>query len=228
MGTTTGNEGHRQRLRERFLKGGLEGFHDHEVLELLLCFALPRKDVKPIAKDLLFRFGSLAGVLDTPRGLLEQAEGVGEYAAVLISLVPRLLERYRQDRWKENPTLSSTPDAVAYLAARLADRREEVFWLLGLDSRNRLRVDVKIQDGTVNRTVVLPRLIVDACVKHGATAVIFGHNHPSGDPSPSSNDLALTRKLRRILADIDIVVHDHIIVAGGSYYSFAEKGRLEE
>lgn len=227
MVTTTGKEGHRERLRERFLKGGFDGFHDYEVLELLLCFALPRRDVKPVAKVLLERFGSLAGVLDAPRAKLEETDGIGPYAAMLLSLVPQLLDRYRRDRWKDAPAISSTADAVGYLSARLGDRREEAFWLLGLDSRNRLLVDLKVQDGTVNRTVVLPRRVVDACVKHGVTAVIFGHNHPSGDPSPSANDIALTRKLRRILSEIDIVVHDHVIVAGSSYYSFAEKGELE-
>lgn len=224
--TTLGSEGHRQRLRERFEESRFDGFHDHEVLEFLLAYAIPRRDVKPLAKTLLHEFGSLAAVLDAPRERLVTMSGVGPHAAVLLSSIPRLLERYQQDRWKGTPTFNATRDAVAYLMAQLGTERHEVFCTLALSSRNALIAAEHIQRGTVNRTAVFPRLVVEACLKHRATAVILGHNHPGGDPAPSAADRQLTAKLKRLLAELDIVVHDHIIIAGTRYYSFAENGGM--
>jgi DNA repair protein RadC len=224
---TVGAEGHRKRLRERFEWSGLEGFHDHEVLELLLSYAIPRRDVKPLAKQLLAEFGSLASVLDTPLATLKKISGVGPHAAVLLTLLPRLLVRYRQDRWKQNPTFSSTQEAVAYLSSILGTLRNEVFCILALDSTNSMLAMEQVQEGSVNRTAVFPRLVAEACLKHRATAVILAHNHPGGDPSPSAADKQLTRKLKRVLTDLDIQVHDHIIVAGVNHFSFAEHGEME-
>jgi DNA repair protein RadC len=221
------NDGHRQRLRERFEQSGLSGFHDHEVIELLLAFAIPRRDVKPLAKELLARFGSLSAVVDASLIQLKQVEGVGNHASVLLALLPRLMERYLQDRWKRNESYHSTRDAVRYLSSRLGTERTEVFAILALNSRNELIAWEEIQRGSVNRTAVFPRLVVEACLKHRATAIILAHNHPSGDPSPSSADRQLTRKLKRVLNDLDIQVHDHIIVAGLSHYSFAEHQEME-
>ncbi len=222
-----GPEGHRKRLRERFRRSGLEGFHDHEVLELLLTFAIPRRDVKPLAKALLEKFHSFSSVLDAPMEELMEVRGVGSQAALLLTLIPRLLERYRQDRWKSTVTLSSTQSALDYLRPRLDTERKEIFCLLALNSRNDLIALERIQEGTVNRAVVFPRLVVEAALRHRASAVILAHNHPSGDPEPSTADRRLTRKLCRLLKDLDIAVHDHIIVAGPRYYSFAEKGEME-
>ncbi len=223
-------EGHRSRLRERFLNGGLAGFHDHEILELLLTFAIPRKDVKPIAKELLKKFGNnLASVLDAPVEALQlEVNGIGKSAAVLISLVPRLFESYRLSRTSHQETFGSTRGAVAYLCARLGTRRNEIFCVLALDSQNRLIAVEEVQRGSVNRTAVFPRLVAEASLKHRATAVILAHNHPGGIPTPSEADRQLTKKLKNMLADLDIVVHDHIIVAGqDQYYSFAENGGLQ-
>jgi len=223
----TGAEGHRKRLRERYEQSGLDGFHDHEVLELLLSYAIPRRDVKPIAKDLLAHFGSLAAVLDAPLPLLQKRNGVGSYAAVLLSTVPRLFDRYHRDRWKENHSFNSTREAASYLSSLLEIERNEVFYILALNSRNMLIAAEEIQRGSVNRTAVFPRQVVEACLKHRATAVILAHNHPGGDPTPSSADRHLTRKLKRILNDLDIPVHDHIIIAGPNHFSFAENGEME-
>ena len=224
---STGLEGHRKRLRERFERSGFEGFHDHEVLELLLSYVIPRRDVKPIAKALLTEFGSFSAVCDAPLPTLQQLEGVGPQAAIMLSTVPRLLDRYQQDRWKHNPTFGSTKEAVSYLFSILGTERNEVFCILALNSQNSLIAMERIQRGSVNRTAVFPRLVVEACLKHRATAVILSHNHPGGDPSPSAADRQLTRKLKRILSDLDIVAHDHIIIAGPTYFSFAEQGELE-
>lgn len=224
---TIGPEGHRKRLRERFERSGFDGFHDHEVLELLLSFVIPRRDVKPLAKSLLEEFTSLAAVFDAPIETLRQVGGIGPQAAVLIASVPRLLDRYQQDRWKADTPIRSTKDAVASLTATLGLERSEIFCILALNSQNVLIATERIQRGSVNRTAVFPRLVAEAGLKHRATAVILAHNHPGGDPTPSSADRQLTRKLKRLLNDLDILVHDHIVIAGPRYYSFAENGELE-
>ena len=222
-------EGHRCRLRERFLKSGLAGFHDHEVLELLLTFAIPRKDVKTIAKNLLNEFGNnLASVFDAPAEALQRVEGIGENAAVLVGLMPRLFESYQSSRWVRHETFGSTEAAVSYLQALLGTQRNEVFCVLALDSQNRLIAVERVQKGSVNRTAVFPRLVVEASLKHRATAVILAHNHPGGGPLPSAADRQLTQRLKKILGDLDIVVHDHIIIAGDNqFYSFAQTGELQ-
>lgn len=224
-----GPDGHRQRLRERFGRSGLSGFHNHEVLELLLTYAIPRKDVKPIAKELLQQFGNnLAAVFDAPAVELMRVDGVGENAAVLLGLIPRLIELYQSSRWKRQVTFSSTPSAVSYLSALLGTERNEIFCILALDSQNRLIASEQIQRGSVNRTAVFPRLVVESSLKHRATAVILAHNHPGGGPQPSNADRQLTLRLKKLLGDLDIVVHDHIIIAGpDQHYSFAESGGLE-
>lgn len=226
---TEGAQGHRQRLRERFERAGLEGFHDHEVLELLLTYAIPRRDVKPIARNLIEQFGGLSAVFDAPLEALKDkdTDGIGPYAAILLGLIPRLIERYQQDRWRHQQTFNSTQEAVSFLSALLSTERNEVFYLLALNSRNGLVATELIQRGSVNRTAVFPRRIVEASIKHRATAVIFGHNHPSGSAQPSTADRQITTRLKKILSELDIVVHDHIIIAGPSYYSFAENGVLQ-
>ncbi|ROQ92139.1 RadC family protein [Desulfosoma caldarium] len=225
--TALGAEGHRRRLRERFLAGGLDAFHDHEVLELLLTFAIPRRDVKPFAKALLEHFHSLSAVLDASPKELQAVSGIGVHSAMLLALIPRLLERYYKDRWRSVETLSTPREAVDYLKGHLGAERIEVFCVLALNSQNGLIAMERLQEGTVNRTAVFPRLVVEAALKHRATALILAHNHPSGDPEPSTADRQLTRKLKRLLQELDIAVHDHIILAGDRYYSFAEKGEMD-
>lgn len=216
-------------MRERFARSGLSGFHDHEILELLLTYAIPRKDVKPIAKTLLGIFGNnLAAVFDAPIAELQRVDGIGENAAVLIGLVPRLFDSYQSSRWTREETFNSTASAVTYLSAHLGTERNEVFCVLALDSQNRLLAMEKTQEGSVNRTAVFPRVVVEACLKHRATAVILAHNHPGGGPKPSQADVQLTQRLKKILGDLDIIVHDHIIIAGpNQHYSFAENGGLQ-
>ncbi len=211
------------------MKSGLAGFHDHEVLELLLTYVISRRDVKPLAKALLKEFGNnLASVFDAPAEALQRVDGIGENAAVLMSFMPRLFDSYQSSRWLRHETFASTQAAVSYLGALLGTQRNEVFCVLALDSQNRLIAAEHVQRGSVNRTAVFPRLVVEASLKHRATAVILAHNHPGGSALPSTADRQLTIKLRKILGDLDIVVHDHIIVAGhNQYYSFAESGGLE-
>jgi len=211
------------------VRSGLSGFHDHEVLELLLTYVIPRKDVKPIAKALLGMFGNnLASVFDAPITELQRVNGIGENAAVLIGLVPRLFDSYQSSRWTREETFNTTASAVTYLSAHLGTERNEVFCVLALDSQNRLLAMEKTQEGSVNRTAVFPRVVVEACLKHRATAVILAHNHPGGAPKPSPADVQLTQRLKKILGELDITVHDHIIIAGpNQHYSFAENGGLQ-
>ncbi len=225
-GRQSNNYGHRSRLRERFFRTGLDGFHDHEVLELILTYVIPRKDVKPIAKDLLHEFKSLGSVLDAPREHLLKINGIGEQAAGFLNLIPQLIARYLNDRWKKRQVFSSIKDAAEFLVNQLKAEKTEVFLSLNLSSQNALLATEIIQKGTVNRATVYPRLVVESAIKHNATAVILAHNHPGGLPRPSEADRRLTRKIRQIFQDIDITLHDHIIVAGESYYSFAENGEL--
>jgi DNA repair protein RadC len=147
---------------------------------------------------------------------------------VLVGLVPRLLDSYQSSRWTREETFNSTDSAVTYLSAQLGTERNEVFCVLALDSQNRLLAMERTQKGSINRTAVFPRLVVEACLKHRATAVILAHNHPGGGPQPSQADVQLTLRLRKILGDLDITVHDHIIIAGpNQHYSFAQNGGLE-
>jgi DNA repair protein RadC len=211
------------------MRSGPAGFHDHEILELLLTYAIPRKDVKPVARALLSTFGNnLAAVFDAPVADLQRIDGIGENAAVLLSLVPRLIDSYQSSRWTRGEAFHSTASAVTYLSAQLGTERNEIFCVLALDSQNRLIAMEQTQRGSVNRTAVFPRLVVEACLKHRATAVILAHNHPGGGPQPSQADVQLTLRLKKILGDLDIVVHDHIIIAGpNQHYSFAQNGGLE-
>ena len=224
----TDGEGHRRRLRERFEKSGFDGFHDHEALELLLTYVIPRKDVKPLSKELLRVFKSFSAVLDAPAQELRRVEGIGDRAAVLLSIIPRLSAYYQQDRFARTTVFRSTSDAVNTLSALLATERNEFFYVLALNSSNALIATEKIQQGTVNRTAVFPRLVVEAGLRHRAVGLILAHNHPGGDPTPSDADRRLTQKLKKILSELDILVHDHIIIAGPNYYSFAENGGLDE
>jgi DNA repair protein RadC len=224
---TIGPEGHRKRLRERFQQSGLDGFHDHEVLELLLTFVIPRKDVKAVAKELLDKLGSLPAVFDAPLVRLKEVEGIGDQAATLIATIPRLFDRYQKDRWSKDQKVLTTDDAVQRLRPLLVTERSEVFCILALNSQNVVIALEPVQKGSTNRTAVFPRLVVEAILKHHATAVILAHNHPGGDPNPSAADRQLTRRLKKLLSDLDIHVHDHIIIAGPHHFSFAEHGELE-
>ncbi|HQN20355.1 MAG TPA: DNA repair protein RadC, partial [Syntrophobacteraceae bacterium] len=180
-------------------------------------------------KALLKEFRTLAGVFDAPQSSLQGTPGVGPQAATLIAAVPRLFDRYQEDRWNrhDESKVLSTDDAVLRLRSELGTERNEAFCILALNSKNLLLATERIQEGSVNRTAVFPRLVVEAIVKHHATSVILAHNHPGGDPSPSAADRQLTRKLKKLLNDLDVHVHDHIIIAGLQYYSFAEHGELE-
>ena len=219
------NKGHRQRLRDRYIHSGLSELHDHEVLEMLLYYALVRADTNRIAHQLIERYGGLSGVLDATVEELLQIKGVGEQAAVLLSMQPALSRRYLHDRIKRDQPILNSPSLVAeYLKPLLIGRRIEVFYLLCLDSQLRVTFAALVSEGTVKDAHVHPRRVVELAIRHQASSVIIAHNHPSGHLQASEQDKALTTRLVQTLGLIDIPVLDHIIVADDKTLSFAESG----
>jgi len=218
--------GHRKRLRERFQKNGVEGMHDYEILELLLTYAIPRKDVKPYAKDLMERFGGLSGVLDTGQKELEAVAKIGPISAAFIPLVKGVCAAYLADKMKNRDVLSSPQAVIDFARVRLAGLPHEAFLVIFLNAKNRV-LDYKIiQEGTIDRAVIYPRRIVEEALAYHAAGIIFVHNHPSGDFQPSPEDRQLTRSLMEAARTIDLRVLDHIIVGKEGYFSFAENHLL--
>ena len=221
------HRGHRDRLRARLLSEGLDAFEEHQVLELLLFYAIPRVDTNPIAHRLMNRYGSLSAVLEADPRDLASVDGVGAQAAAFIALLPQLTRRYFADRVKRDRTaLSRTEAAANYLVPLMAGRAEEVFFVLCLDSQLRVLFPALVSEGTVKDAAVQPRHVVEAAIRHRAAAVILAHNHPGGTAKPSTHDHRLTRHLVQALGAIGIPVHDHVIVAGEQTFSFARAGVL--
>jgi len=217
-------EGHRQRLRDRLKSSGLEAFEDHEVLELILTYAIPRRDVKPIAHELLRRFGTLANVLDASPEELGQVEGVGDTAAVLLHLVPRLTRRYLANRWGSRPLLDSVERISRFAVDTLATECNEVFLLIGLTHQHQLIQAIRVTEGTLTSAPVYPRLVIEAALRMNAARVVLAHNHPGGRAEPSEEDVQITRRLEPLLAAIGAPVMDHVIVAGPLSFSFVREG----
>lgn len=220
------HEGHRNRLKNRFLEEGLDGFEDHQILELLLFYAIPRRDTNEIAHSLIKKYGSLSGVLEADPRDLANTPGLGENSAILLSLIPSLARVYHKDRWGIRPTLNSTAKAGEYILTLFAGRPYEVFYLICLDAQLHVISPALVHEGTIDQAPIYPRLIVETALRHKAHSVILAHNHPGGSASPSPQDIEVTHKIRSALEGISISVLDHIIAAGESYVSCSEKGLL--
>lgn len=218
--------GHRERLRERFLRAGAKGLQDYELLELLLSYAIPRKDVKPQAKELLRRFGSLAAVLDAPLEEVQEVKGIGPRAATLLRLAKEMGEVYLGERMRGVDVLSSPSRVVDFCLFRLKGEGEEKFMVIYLNVKNEVMDYEVIQEGTVDRSVVYPRRVAEKALRRRAASVIVVHNHPSGHPDPSPEDRRITRELVEALRPLEIRLLDHIIVGKRGYFSFREKGIL--
>lgn len=203
-------EGHRQRLRDRYMRAGIKGFTEREVLELLLTYALPRKDTRGASEELLETFGSLRNILRQPPSSLTKVKGIGKTAAVLISLVHQLVSLAEFPG--EKITITGPEQVADYLRQRLGSLRRERFSALLLNSSNELIAEVDLEFGTVNRTQVYPRNLVEKVIAHSASGVILVHNHPGGRLEPSREDIALTRKLTKLGEEMDFRVLDHFIV----------------
>ena len=218
--------GHRARLRQRFLQGGPGALQDYELLELLLTFAIPQADVKPLAKQLIAHFGSLSRVLDAPPEALMEVHGVREYSAVLIRLVKAFAEGYLREEILARSKISSLSALVDYCRTAMGGLMDEQFRVIFLNSQNEIIAEEVVQEGTVNQTVVYPRKVLELALKHKATGLILVHNHPSGNLTPSAADLELTRSLVKASHALNLTVHDHLIISRHGYFSLAEKNML--
>jgi DNA repair protein RadC len=220
------HEGHRNRLKKRFLEEGLDGFEDHQILELLLFYAIPRRDTNETAHSLINKYGSLSGVLEADPKDLANTPGLGENSTLLLSLIPSLARIYLKDRWGARPTLNSTSRAGEYVLNLYAGRTYEVFYIICLDAQHKVIYPALVHEGTIDQAPVYPRNIVETALRHKAHSVILAHNHPGGSPAPSPQDIEVTKKIRTALESISITVLDHIIAAGELYVSCMEKGLI--
>jgi DNA repair protein RadC len=211
--------GHRDRLRDKFAEAGGDALPDYELLELLLFRAIPRRDVKPLAKALIRRFGSLAEVLGAERARLLEVEGIGPGVVTDLKLVEAAGRRLARGAIRERDVLTSWSALSEYLRATMAFAPREEFRILFLDKRNHLIADEVQGRGTVDHTPVYPREVARRALELSATAIILAHNHPSGDPKPSAADVSMTREIVSVLAPLNIVVHDHIIMARNGHAS---------
>jgi len=222
------HKGHRRRLREKFLKSGLSGFHDYEIVELLLTLGSPRRDCKPQAKEALKRFKTLRGVLSASVEELQQIEGIGPHSAFGVRLVQEVAKEYLKGKIVDQPFLKSSREIFDYLYLAMRDLKKELFKVIYLSSQNQIVEVADLFEGTVDRSSISPREIVEEALKDNAAALIFVHNHPSGNPAPSTSDQELTRELVYVGKIMQMKVVDHIIIGNDRYYSFADEGLIEE
>lgn len=218
------HQGHRSRLKNRFLHEGLEHFDEANVLELLLFYAIPQKDTNPIAHELLNRFGSLAGVLEAPVSALEQVPGVGAHAATLLSLITATARYYMINRTAHTEILSTVSQCGDYLVPRFYGLRDESVCVLCLDAKCKVLACKIVGQGSVNSASVPIRKIVEFALAVNATSVVLAHNHPSGIALPSEEDVAVTRRLDAALDAVGIYLADHIVVADEDFVSMVDSG----
>jgi DNA repair protein RadC len=223
---STGPHGHRARMREKLLERGPDALADYELLEMLLFFAQPKGDTKPLAKAVINRFGSFAKVLSAPQKELFDTPGLGPHSVAAIELLQASALRLAKAEVMERPVLNNWDRLMDYLNAVLSREKIEQFRVLFLDNRNRLLADEAQARGTVNHTPVYPREVVKRALELHATALILVHNHPSGDPTPSREDVAMTEEVRDAASVLSIVLHDHVIVGNGRWTSFRKEGLL--
>ncbi len=220
--------GHRKRLREKYLKSGYDSFLDYEKLELILTYSIVRKDVKPIAKELLNNFGNLEGVLKAPREELLKIDGLGDGSVVFLKLISEAAKDIFKSGYSKRSvmTISGTRDLLSFLKNDIGFSSVEEFKVIFLDTANNLICEETLFRGTIDRSGIYPRNIVEKIMKYGAKSVIFAHNHPSGNLKPSKADIDFTRKISEILHALEIRVLDHMIITRDSYFSFLEKGLI--
>ena len=221
-----GGTGHRGRLRQRLLEGGAEALADYEVLEYLLFAAYRQGDTKPLAKELIKRFGSLSGVLNASPGALMQVKGMGETGVGALKSVALAARRLARSEVRQQPVLGSWQALLDYLTIDMAHLTVERVRVLYLDTRNRLVLDDHVGDGSIDEAAIHPREVIRKALDIGASALILVHNHPSGDPSPSRADIQITQRIAEAGRLLGIVVHDHVIVGREGHTSLRAKGLL--
>ena len=217
---------HRRRLRQRFLSAGAAALADYELLELVLFAPIPRRDVKPLAKELIQKFGGFADVISAPSERLKEVSGVGDAVVAALKTVEAAALRLARGRVLNRPALSSWEALLDYCAASMARAQTEEIRILFLDRKNILLADEVHQQGTVDHTPVYPREVVKRALELGASALILVHNHPSGDPTPSRADIAMTREIALAAKALNIAIHDHLVIGRGKHASFKALGLL--
>lgn len=227
-GTNKRGIGHRSRMRDKFLEGGLDRFSDEEVVEFLLTIGTPRKDVKLSAREALRRFGSLSSVLAAPVEKLSEVPGIGQKNALYLNLIHQISNRYLKDRARGRSFFGSSKAVFDYLFHSMRDLKREVFKVLFLNRKNELIIDQDVFFGSLTGSAVYPGEIMKQALENNAAAMVFVHNHPSGDPAPSPEDQRLTRDLVFASQLLMIQVLDHIIIGNNCYYSFADEGLLKK
>lgn len=220
------HDGHRERMKSRFVEAGLDGFNDHNALEMLLFYAVPRKDTNELAHRLLKQFGSLASVFEAKHEELMRVDGIGENAATLIKLIPEVSRRYLLTKSLPTKVIRRSEDAGAYFVAKFMYEVNEICYALLLNSSNGIIACKEISRGVVNATEVGIRMLVEAAIKSNAAAVIIAHNHPGALPLPSKEDEYCTRLVKKALELVDIKLLDHIIVGGKEFQSFNKNGLM--
>lgn len=218
------HEGHRQRMRGRFIQSGLDGFAPHEVLELLLFHCIPQRDVNPLAHDLLNTFGSLHGVFEATPAQLKQVKGIGENAAVFLSLVSAVTRRYQDSLSAQKPVIKTRADAESFCRSLFIGLKTEHFYLVALDAGMRLIGKTLIAKGSLSEVPAYPRAVMEAALALSAHSVILCHNHPGGSAAPSDSDVQMTRQLMHMLAQVDVKVLDHLIVSGQAVLNMSQFG----
>lgn len=218
--------GHRARLREKYAKSGADSFHDYELMELLLTYAIPQRDVKPIAKELFKKFHSFSGIIDAPLAEIAKTPGLGEYSSILIKLVRDISSAYLAARMREQDILTSPESVTNFARMKLSGHEDESFMVIYLNTKNHVSDYEIIQTGTVDRAVIYPRSLIKKSLASNASGVIIVHNHPSGICDPSEEDKTLTIAIKNAVEAVNIRFLDHLIVGKCGYFSFFENGLI--
>ena len=218
--------GHRERIRNKFRAEGLDPFLDHEILELLLTFSVPRKDTKKLAWSLIKSFGSFNNVLEASDYNLRQVKGVGPQSALLVNLIKDIMVRYNRNKLKERRSILNQEQLYDYVLSHLQEKKTECFEVLFLDIKLKLIATEILVEGDVDKATIPIRKLMELVLKHGAKSIICVHNHPSGDPTPSDEDIAITQRIKDALDTVSTAIADHIIVGAGKLYSLRSKAYL--
>ncbi|MDY0131144.1 MAG: DNA repair protein RadC [Desulforegulaceae bacterium] len=222
------NLGHRQRLREKFFETGISGFHDYEIIEILLTLGTPIKDCKPMAKELLEKFKTLPRVLEAPLKELKSVKGIGENNVFPLVFVKSAAEIYLKRKVENKDILSCSEDVFNYLYFSMREKDKEIFKVIFLNSKNQIIGIEDMHEGSIASSAVYPREIIKSSLEKSASALIFAHNHPSGSVDPSKSDVLITRRLVHACLNMDIRVHEHLIIGNNKYFSFADDGYIRK
>ena len=218
--------GHRERLRKRFKKNGIKSLQEYEIIELLLTFAIPRKDLKPLAKELIEYFGSVKEILDAPEEELRRFKYIKDKAIELIQFIKELSIYYQEQRAKDVPITHTQDELINYCIKKLSSKEDEEFHVISLDTNLSMISDDLISEGTIDKAVVYPRKVLEVALKNKAYAIILVHNHPGGIAKPSEQDINLTKLLEIPAKIIGLTIYDHLIITKNSYFSFREENML--